>query len=56
LHFFWRILTDLNWLKIMSDFALLLANSDRLQEVEEYVRGCSTSSEYWPISTGWRLC
>jgi hypothetical protein len=56
LHYFWRILTDLNWLKIMSDFALLLANSDRLQQVEDYVRYCTTSSEYWPTSTDWRIC
>jgi hypothetical protein len=56
LHYYSRILTNLNRLKVMSEVALLLQNTDRLQEVEEYVRGCTTSSEYWPISTGWRLC
>jgi hypothetical protein len=56
LHYFYRILTDLNRLKIMSEVALLLANTDRPQQVEDYVRGCTTSTEYWPTSTGWRLC
>jgi hypothetical protein len=30
----------------MSDVALLLANTVRPQQVEDYVRGCTTSSEY----------
>jgi hypothetical protein len=55
-HYFYRILTNLNRLKIMSEVALLLPNTDRLQQVEDYVRGCTTSSEYWPPSTGWGLC
>ena len=48
LHYFYRILTDLNQLKIMSEVVLLLANTDRPQKVEDYVRGCTTSSKYWP--------
>ena len=56
LPFFYRILTSLNKLKIMSEVALLLTNTDRLQQVEDYVRGCTTSSEYWPTSTDWGLC
>jgi hypothetical protein len=40
------MLTDLNQLKIMSEFALLLANTDRPQQAEDYVTGCITSSEY----------
>jgi hypothetical protein len=55
LHYY-QILTSFNKLKIMSEVALLLANTDRPQQVEDYVRGCTTSSEYWPTSTGWRLC
>jgi hypothetical protein len=47
---------DFNKLKIISEVALLLPNIDRLQQVEEYIRGCTISSEYWPTSTGWRLC
>ena len=56
LHYFYQILTDLNRLKIMSEVALLLPNTDRPQQVEDYVRGCTTSTKYWPTSTGWRLC
>jgi hypothetical protein len=33
-------------LKIMSEVVLLLPNTDRLQQVEDYVRGCTTSTEY----------
>ena len=56
LHYFYQILTAVNKLKIMSEVALLLANTDRPQHVEGYVRGCATSSEYGPPSTSWRLC
>jgi hypothetical protein len=35
---------------------LLLPNTDRLQQVEDYVRCCTTSTKYWPPSTSWRLC
>jgi hypothetical protein len=37
---------DLNNLRIISEVALLLPNTDLLQHVEDYVRGCTTSSEY----------
>ena len=37
---------DFNKLKIISEVALLLANTDRPQQVEDYVRGCTTFSEY----------
>ena len=56
LYYFYRILTAFNKLKIMSEVVLLLPNADRLQQVEDYVRGCTTSTEYWPPSTSWRLC
>ena len=35
-----------NKLKIMSEVVLLLPNTDLLQQVEDYVRGCSTSTKY----------
>ena len=35
-------------LNIMSDIILLLPNTGRLQQVEDYVRGCSTSTKYVP--------
>jgi len=34
----------------------LLPNTDRLQQVKNYVRGCTTSTKYWPPSASWRLC
>jgi hypothetical protein len=37
-----------NKLKIMSEVVLLVANTGRLQQVEDYVRGCITSTKYWP--------
>jgi hypothetical protein len=46
---------DFNRLKVMLEVALLLPNTDRPQQVEDYVRGCTTSNEYWPPSTSWRL-
>jgi len=30
---------------------LLLPNTDHLQQVTDYVRGCPTSTKYWPPST-----
>ena len=35
----------------MSEVVLLLPNTDHLQQVVDYVRGCTTSTEYWPPST-----
>jgi hypothetical protein len=40
----------------MSEVVLLLPHTDRLQQNGDYVRGCSTSTTYWPPSTRWRLC
>jgi hypothetical protein len=31
---------------IMSEIVLFLVNTDRLQQVEDYVRDCITSSKY----------
>jgi hypothetical protein len=39
-----------NKLKIMSEAILLLPNTGRLQQVEDYVRGYFTSTKYWPFS------
>ena len=33
-------------LKIISAVALLLANTDRPQQADDYVRGCTTSGKY----------
>jgi len=55
LYYFYQILTVFNKLKIMSEVLLLLTKTDRLQQVEDYVRGCSTSNKNWPSSTSWRL-
>jgi hypothetical protein len=56
LHYFYQILTIFNKLKIMLEVALLLPNTDQFQQVEGYVRGCTTSTKYWPPSTSWRIC
>ena len=56
LVFFYETLTAFNKLKIMSYVVLLLPNTDNLQQVEYYVRGCSTSTKYWQPSTSWRIC
>ena len=56
LFYFYQILTVFNKLQIMSEVVLLLPNTDRFQQVADYVRGCPTSTKYWPSSTSWRLC
>ena len=56
LYNFYQKLTTSNKLKIMSEVVQLLPNTDYLQQVEDYVRGCTTSNKYWPPSTSWRLC
>jgi hypothetical protein len=56
LYYFYQILIAFNKLKILSEVVLLLPNTDRLQQVEDYVRGCTTSTKYWSPSTSWRLC
>ena len=53
---FCEILIAFNKLKIMSEAVLLLRNTDSLHQVEDYVRGCSTSTKYWKPSKSWRLC
>jgi hypothetical protein len=53
---FYQILTTFNKLRIMSEAVLLLPNTDRLQQVEDYVRGCAASTKYWQPSTSWGLC
>ena len=55
LCYFYQILTSFNKLKIISEVVLLILNTDLLQQVEDYVRGCTTSTKYWPPSTSWRL-
>ena len=56
LYHFYQILTAFNKLKIMSEVVLLLPNTDSFQQVEDYIRGWTTSTKYWPLSTNWRLC
>jgi hypothetical protein len=46
LYYFYQILTTSNKMKIMSEVVLLLPNTDHLQQVEDYVRGCTTSTKY----------
>ena len=41
----WRIISEV----------VLLPNTDRRQQVEDYLRGCTTSTKYWPQSTSWRI-
>jgi hypothetical protein len=55
-YYFYQIVTAFNKLKIMSEVVLLLPNTDSLQQVEDYVRGGTTSTKYWQPSTSWRLC
>ena len=56
LYYFYQILTAFNKLTIMSEVVLLLPNTDSLQQTDDYVRGCTTSTKYWQPSTNWRLC
>jgi hypothetical protein len=46
LYHFYHILTAFNKLKSMSEVVPLLPHTDCLQQVEEYVRGCTTSTTY----------
>jgi hypothetical protein len=44
--------------RFLSEIVLLLPNTDRLQQFEDlqiFVRGCSTSTKYWLPSTIWRF-
>ena len=56
LYYFYQIQTASNTLKIVSEVVLLLPDTDRLQHIEDCVRGCTTSTRYRPPPTHWRLC
>ena len=56
LYYFYQILIAFNKLKMTSEAVLPLPNTDWLQQVEDYFRGCTTSTKYWLPSTSWRLC
>jgi hypothetical protein len=45
--YFYQILTAFNKLTIMSEVVLLLLNTDLLQQVDDYVRGCAPSTTYF---------
>ena len=51
-----QIMTAFNKLNIMSEAVLLLPNTDHHQQVEDYIKGCTTSTKYWPPSARWTLC
>jgi len=55
LYYFYKILTAFSKSKHILEVVLLLPNSDRLQQVEKYVRGCTTSTKFWPHSASWKL-
>ena len=55
LFYFYHIRKAHNKLEIMSEVVLLLRNTDIIQQVEDYVRGCSTAATYWQPSTNCRL-
>jgi hypothetical protein len=43
--YFYQTLTAFFKLKIISEVVLILQNTDRLQQVEDNVRGCSDSAK-----------
>jgi len=45
LHYFYQKLTAFNKLTIMSEIVLLLPKTDCLQQVDDYVRGYTTSTK-----------
>jgi hypothetical protein len=55
---FWDVLWKIN--DLLAPMSLFFhefqQNSQFLRKVEDYVRGCSTSTKYWQLSTSWRLC
>ena len=53
--YFYQILSPLNKLKTISEGVLLLPNTVTLKQVEDYIRGCSTSTKYCHPWTSWRL-
>ena len=52
--YFYQILSPLNELKTISESVLLLPNTVSVKRAEDYIRVCSTSTKYCPL-TGWRL-
>ena len=54
LFYFYHIRKD-NKLTIRWEVVLLLRNADIIQQVPDYVRGCSTAAKYWQPSTNCRL-
>ena len=53
--YFYQILSSFNKLKTISEGVLLLPNTVTLEQVEDYIRGCSTSTKYCYPWTSWRL-
>ena len=47
-------LSSLNELKTISEGVVLLPNTVAVKRAEDYIRGCSTSTKYCPL-TDWRL-
>ena len=56
LFYSYHILNTIITLEIMSEVVLLLPYTEHHQQVGDYIRGCSTSTTYWPPLTSWRLC
>ena len=54
MFYFYQILSPLNKLKTISEDVLLLPNTVSVKRAEVYIRGCSTSTKYCPL-TSWRL-
>ena len=52
--FFYQILSPLSKLKTISEGVLLLPKTVSVKRAEDYIRGCSTSTKYCPL-TSWRL-
>ena len=53
--YFYLILSSFNKLKTISEGVLLLPNTVTLEQVEDYIRGCSNSTKYCYPWTSWRL-
>jgi hypothetical protein len=54
-----KLLNRISWILVGSlDWFLLLPipYTDCLQQIDDYVRGCTTSTKYRLPSTSWRLC
>ena len=55
MFYFYQILSSFNKLKTILEGGLLLPNTVTLKQVEDNIRGCSTSTKYCHPSTSWRL-